>query len=123
MKILRHLYSTIVLLSALAAIAAHAQVNERVLYEKASAYNNIIVSEDAAGYRVLRFERGGARQSIGKPGEPEYLGFADTQGAFVGLALTAEPSRILVVGIGGGTMPMFLHTYYPAARIDAVDID
>ena len=43
--------------------------------------------------------------------------------AFVGLALTPEPSRILVVGLGGGTMPMFLRKYYPNATIDAVDID
>ena len=123
MKILRELQSTLALVALLIVVTAHAQVNERVLYEKRSAYNDIIVSEDAAGYRVLRFERGGARQSIGKPGEPEYLGFAYTKVAFVGLALAPEPSRILIIGIGGGTMPMFLHTYYPNARIDAVDID
>jgi spermidine synthase len=123
MKIPRELRSTLALVAALVVFAAHAQVNERVLYEKRSAYNDIIVSEDASGYRVLRFERGGARQSVGKPGEPEYLGFAYTKVAFVGLALAPEPSRILVVGIGGGTMPMFLHTYYPNATIDAVDID
>jgi spermidine synthase len=96
---------------------------ETVLYEKQSAYNTVIVTEDANGYRILRFERSGARQSIGKPGDPGYLGFAYTKVAFVGLALTREPSRILVVGLGGGTMPMFLRKYYPNAHIDAVDID
>jgi spermidine synthase len=108
----------LVLLACLACTRA-----ETVLYEKQSAYNNIIVTEDANGYRVLRFERSGARQSIGKPGEPGYLGFAYTKVAFVGLALTREPSRILVVGLGGGTMPMFLRKHYPDAQIDAVDID
>jgi spermidine synthase len=102
-------------------VAAHAA--ETVLYEKQSEYNTIIVTEDANGYRVLRFEKSGARQSIGKPGEPGYLGFAYTKVAFVGLALTREPSRILVVGLGGGTMPMFLRKHYPSAHIDAVDID
>jgi spermidine synthase len=43
--------------------------------------------------------------------------------AFSGLALTDEPHRILIVGLGGGTMPMFLHHYYPNATIDVVDID
>ena len=100
-----------------------ARAAETVLYEKQSEYNTIIVTEDANGYRVLRFERSGARQSIGKPGEPEYLGFAYTKVAFVGLALTREPSRILIVGLGGGTMPMFLRKHYPNAHIDAVDID
>jgi len=102
---------------------ALAQASETLLYEKKSEYNNIIVTEDQDGYRVLRFEQGGARQSIGKPGEPEYLGFAYTKVAFVGLALTPEPARALVVGVGGGTMPMFMHRYYPKATIDAVDID
>ena len=123
MKIPRHLHIAFAFFAAFLAMLAYAQASENVLYEKASAYNNILVTEDAAGYRVLRFERGGARQSIGKPGEPEYLGFAYTKVAFVGLALSPEPSRILVVGVGGGTMPMFLRAYYPNATIDAVDID
>ena len=115
-------FSRALALAALLAFAAGACA-QTVLYEKPSAFNNIIVTEEADGMRVLRFERGGARQSITKPGEPEYLGFAYTKVAFVGLALIEEPKRIMVVGIGGGTMPMFLRKYYPNATIDAVDID
>jgi spermidine synthase len=123
MQILHDVYRRLWLLAAVAVLSAFAHAGDNVLYEKASPYNNIIVTEDEAGYRTLRFERGGARQSVGKPGEPEYLGFAYTKVAFVGLALAPEPARILVVGLGGGTMPMFLRKYYPNARIDAVDID
>ena len=123
MRIPRHIHIVFALFSAFLAVLAYGQAGENVLYEKPSAYNNIIVTEDASGYRVLRFERGGARQSIGKPGQPEYLGFAYTKVAFVALALVPEPSRVLVVGVGGGTMPMFLRSYYPSATIDAVDID
>jgi spermidine synthase len=119
----RRFSSRLLALVALFAFAVAACAAETVLYEKRSAYNNIIVTEDSDGLRVLRFERGGARQSISKPGEPEYLGFAYTKVAFVGLALTEEPRRIMVVGIGGGTMPMFLRKHYPDAAIDAVDID
>jgi spermidine synthase len=43
--------------------------------------------------------------------------------ALVGLALSEEPRRFLVVGLGGGTLPMFLRKHYPNATIDAVDID
>ena len=111
----------LLLLALLCCTLAHA--TETLIYEKQSEYNNIIVTEDADGYRVLRFEKGGARQSIGKPGHPEYLGFAYTKVAFAGLALAPEPSRMLVVGVGGGTMPRFLRRYYPNASIDAVDID
>jgi spermidine synthase len=113
----------VLLLVALLACANLAHAAETVLYEKQSPYNNIIVTEDSAGMRVLRFEKNGARQSIVKLGDPDYLGFAYTRSAFAGLALSEEPRRILIVGLGGGTMPMFLRKYYPEATIDAVDID
>ena len=96
---------------------------ETVLYEKASPYNNIVVTESADGLRILRFERGGARQSLVKLGDPDYLGLPYAKAAFTGLALSTEPQRILVIGLGGGTLPSFLHKHYPGAAIDAVDID
>jgi spermidine synthase len=105
------------------ALAGPVAAAEKVIYERASSYNDIIVTEDDNGLRVLRFERNGARQSVAKPGDPTYLGFQYTKVAFVGLALVPEPRRVLIVGLGGGTMPMFLHHYYPAAAIDVVDID
>ena len=108
---------------ALLAVCALAGATEKVIYDKPSAYNNIIVTEDESGLRVLRFERSGARQTIAKPGDPTYLGFAYTKVAFAGLALAADIRRIAIVGLGGGTMPMFLRHYYPNAAIDVVDID
>ena len=113
----------VTLVVALAAFSALAPAAERVLYQKISQYNTIIVSEDEHGMRVLRFEPNGARQSMVKPGDPTYLGFAYTRVAFSGLALTPEPRRMLVIGLGGGTMPMFLRNYYPVALIDVVDVD
>jgi spermidine synthase len=123
MKTLSRFPRAFLALVALFAIGAVAQAAETVLYDKPSKYNNIIVTEDEEGLRVLRFEKGGARQTIAKPGNPEYLGFAYTKVAFVGLALTEEPQRVMIVGVGGGTMPTFLRHYYPKAVIDAVDID
>lgn len=93
-----------------------------VLYEKRSPYSNIIVSEED-GVRTLRFERGGARQTVAKPDDPTFLALPYARVALLGLALSAEPRRILVLGVGGGTLPRFLHRYYPGAVIDAVDID
>jgi spermidine synthase len=104
-------------------LAALARADEKVLYEKPSAFGTIVVTEDDNGLRVLRFGRSGPRQSLVKPGDPDYLGLPYTRVAFVGLALCEEPRRILVIGLGGGTLPMFLHKHYPGATIDAVDID
>lgn len=101
-------------------LAACAQT---VIYEKASAYNNIIVTEDRDGLRTLLFERFGGRQSVVKPGDPDHLELAYARVALTGLALCEGPQRILVIGLGGGSLPMFLRKHYPAAAIDAVDID
>ena len=83
----------------------------------------MVVAEEAPGVRVLRFGRDGVRQSVVKLGDPDYLVLPYARVALVGLALSAEPRRFLVVGLGGGTLPTFLRKYYPNAAIDVVDID
>ena len=110
-------------LSALAALAVLACSAQTVIYEKTSSYNTIIVTEDQKGLRTLLFERGGGRQSVVKPGDPDHLELPYARVALAGLALCEEPRRILVVGLGGGSLPMFLRRHYPAATIDAAEID
>ncbi len=113
---LRAMFAALVVLS----LAACAQT---VIYEKPSAYNTIIVTEDWDGTRTLLFERFGGRQSVVKPGDPDFLGLAYSRTALAGLALCGEPRRVLVVGLGGGSIPMFLRKHYPAAVIDVAEID
>ena len=108
---------------ALVALVVLARADQTVLYEKASAYSTIVVTEEERGLRTLRFGKNGARQSVVKLGDPDYLALPYARVALVGLALSEEPRRFLVVGLGGGTLPMFLRKYYPNATIDAVDID
>jgi len=107
----------------LVALVALAHAGETVLYERASTYNTIVVTEEDNGLRTLRFGKDGVRQSVVKLGNPDYLALPYTPVALVGLALSEEPRRFLVVGLGGGTLPMFLRKHYPNAAIDAVDID
>lgn len=94
----------------------------RIIHESKSMFGMVIVTEDQ-GLRTLQFERGGARQTVVKVGDPAHLELPYAPAAFTGLALCREPRRVLVVGLGGGTLPMFLRHYYPEATIDAVDID
>ena len=108
---------------AAAAFAAPSLAYESVLYEKASAYSTIVVTDEGEGLRALRFGRNGVRQSLVKPGDPEYLGLPYARVALAGMGLCEEPRRILIVGLGGGTLPAFLRRHYPDAVIDAVDID
>jgi spermidine synthase len=104
-------------------LCASSLAGERVLFKKDSPYNHIVVSENDAGLRTLRFGEGDIRQSVVKPGEPEHLELPYARAMPLGLALVDEPKRILIVGLGGGTIPMFLHKYYPRTTIDVVDID
>jgi spermidine synthase len=96
---------------------------QKILYEQPSPYNNILVTEDEQGLRTLYFERDGALQSVVKPGDPDHLELPYIRTMLVGLALCEDPRRILIVGLGGGTIAKFLHKHYPQAVIDAVDID
>lgn len=96
---------------------------QTVLYEEASQSGTLYVTQEADGLRTLRFEKDGARQSAAKPGDPARLEMPYLRVALAGLALCAEPRRILVVGLGGGALPGFLRVHYPDAAIDAVEID
>lgn len=118
---MRSLVPSAVLL-ALLAPASLLQAEPRIIHEKESMFGRVIVTEDN-GLRTLQFERGGARQTVVRLGDPEHLELPYAPAAFTGLALCREPRRVLVVGLGGGTLPMFLRHYYPNATIDAVDID
>jgi len=41
----------------------------------------------------------------------------------LGLAFVEQPKRVLIVGLGGGTIPSLLRKHYPKMTIDVVDID
>ncbi|MCP3137944.1 spermidine synthase [Pyxidicoccus xibeiensis] len=83
----------------------------------------VVVTEDPEGLRTLRFEQGGARQSVVWPGEPLRLEIPYTRMSMAGLAFVPEPERILVVGLGGGAIPMFLRAVLPEVAIDVVDVE
>src|SRR6266581_5585294 len=109
--------------AAFAALAALGCAAQTVIHERASPYNTIIVTEDYSGLRTLLFETGGTRQSVVKPGDPDHLELPYARVALAGLALCEEPRRILVVGLGGATLPTFLRKHYPNAAIDVAEID
>jgi spermidine synthase len=110
-------------LGALVVWASIAVGQSTVLYEKDSPYSTIFVTEDARGLRTLQFERFGARQSVVKLGDPDHIELPYVRTMLVSLALVDAPRRVLVIGLGGGTLPMFLRQHYPSLTIDVVDID
>jgi len=43
--------------------------------------------------------------------------------SFCGLLYKPQPRRMLVLGLGGGTIPREMHHYFPALEIDVAEID
>ncbi len=104
-------------------LSAVAIADEQVILERKSRFNSIIVTEDDSGLRMLRFERGGARQTAVKLGDPEHLELPYARLVPIGLALADHPRTTLVVGLGGGTLPSLFRRKFPDMTIDAVEID
>jgi spermidine synthase len=109
-------------LAGVLAASALAVAESKELYRKASPYSTLVVTEDERGLRTLSFDND-VRQSVVKVGDPDHLELPYARGMAVGLAFVEEPKRILIIGLGGGTIPGFLHKHYPKAQIDVVDID
>jgi len=102
---------------------SRAKAEPKVLFEKSSPYTTVVVTEDDDGLRTLYFERNGVRQSVVKPGDPDHVELPYARSMLAALAVCERPQRVLIVGLGGGTIPMFLHKHYPKVTIDVVDID
>ena len=64
-----------------------------------------------------------ARQSCISLKDPDYLVFNYTKMMLGALYLQPEPDKILIIGLGGGTLPSTLSRILPKAKIDTVEID
>lgn len=95
----------------------------RILHREKSAFNEIIVEEDASGIRTLLFEEYGAMQTAMRVSAPTELVLSYARAIMVPLAIVPEPRRMLIVGLGGGAMPKYLRKVYPEAHIDVAELD
>ncbi|MBI5231231.1 MAG: fused MFS/spermidine synthase, partial [Coriobacteriales bacterium] len=97
-----------------------AAVGEKVIYRKDTQYHRLLVTE-AGDVRNLRFDR--SRQSSMSLRDPysSDIRYPD----YLHLAMAAKPDakRVLVVGLGGGTLIKRMWRDYPGVQVDAVEID
>ena len=113
------------LIGVLAAVASIASPPDgaAVLHHEKSLYRNIFVYEED-GLRCMSFSRvTTARQSCMALAEPARLVFNYARMMMAALYLNPAPRRILILGLGGGTLPSAFQRLLPAAAIDAVEID
>lgn len=106
-----------------AALATDASALELVHSER-SLYRQVLVYEEP-GTRCLCFTRGCVigRQSCMDLKHPERLIFDYTHMMMGALFMGPPPRQVLIIGLGGGSLPRALSAALPDAHIDAVEID
>lgn len=109
---------------ALLTLALSIPVHAKILHEERSVYTRIIV-EDERNLRCLKFTlvRENSRQTCMDRNNPQRLVFDYAKMTLAALLLIPDPERILIIGLGGGTLPMALRDILPSAVIDTVEID
>jgi len=92
----------------------------RVLAELDSVYHHIVVTEDGVA-RYLRFDR--SLQSGMYLRDPFDSPFLYVAYAHLGLLFRPQATAVLVVGLGGGSIPKRLWRDYPAMKIEVAELD
>ena len=101
-----------------------ASVHARVIHSETSLYQNILVTEDGS-VRCMQFtvRKDQRNQSCVDRRAPKHFVFPYARMMLAALLLDVTPTNVLVVGLGGGTLPTALSELYPNASIDVVEID
>jgi spermidine synthase len=106
--------------------ASMAQAQQKLVHEEPSLYREVLVYE-GDGERCMCFTRQCriGRQSCMSLSDPHRFALNYTRMALGGMLFTGEkrPQRVLIVGLGGGTIPTALREILPEAQIDVAEID
>jgi spermidine synthase len=92
----------------------------KVIFEKDSFYHNIRVEEDHEA-RYLYFDR--TLQSAMNLDDFTALRLLYSRYASVGLAFKPDAKKVLIIGLGGGSIPKKYQKEFPSLEIDVAEID
>ena len=100
-------------------------LSARTIHKERSIYRNIVITEEN-NRRCMRFET--RRRSISNQAcidldNRDKLVFEYTQSIMAGLAFNPSPKRVLIIGLGGGTLPMVFSRVLPETEVVSVEID
>jgi spermidine synthase len=102
-----------------------ASQGQKMVHSEKSLYREVLVYEEG-GERCMCFTRQCriGRQSCMYLAEPKRFALNYTRMMLAGTLFTgAPPRRLLIVGLGGGSLPTALREILPQAQIDVVEID
>ncbi len=105
-------------------LVSAASYSDTVVHREKSLYRNIVVTEKA-GKRCLVFSvrRQERNQTCVDINDPKHIVFAYVRMIFAGLLVNPEPTRGLMIGMGGGTISSVLTSIYPDLTMDLVEVD
>lgn len=93
------------------------------VYRQRSLYQDVIVTEDK-GLRCMQFGiTARILQTCMDQAQPDRLVFTYTRMLLAALYLNPNPRKVLVIGLGGGTVPLTLTRLVDGVTIDAVELD
>jgi spermidine synthase len=114
------------LLLSLWSVLAVAQtvIAAEVIHEEKSLYRDInVVQTGDRRCLIFNVHRGDRNQTCLNVSNRDELIFSYTKMSFAGLLLTPQPKKILIAGLGGGTLPLAFNDLFPDAQIDVVEVD
>lgn len=117
---MRHSWMMLLLLAAGMAAAE----DMKLLHSERSLYREVLVYE-AGSVRCICFTRYCriGRQTCQDTKRPDRIVMNYPQMMLGALFVKPEPQSVLIIGLGGGTIPRALQELIPQARIDVVEID
>ena len=97
---------------------------DKIIHRQKSLYRNIVVQE-SINQRCLIFavRKGDKNQTCMDLNDPRRIVFPYVRMTFSGLLVNPEPRSILILGLGGGTIPTVLAELFPEVPMDVVEID
>ncbi|MBU4610441.1 fused MFS/spermidine synthase [Achromobacter sp. GG226] len=102
----------------------HTANAQLVVHVEPSTFSPIVVYEEA-DERCMTFGavRAAGRQTCQALNDPQHMVFAYSRMMMSALFAHPDPRRILVIGLGGGTLSRALVDVLPEAQVDTVEID
>jgi spermidine synthase len=91
-----------------------------VIFARDTVYHRITIS-DEGGIRYMKLDA--YWQSAKDLAAPERTVFRYADYMHAGMLFTPDPRHVLMIGMGGGTVPKRYLADYPGVRVDVVDID
>lgn len=108
----------------LTSVAHLARADLRMVHSERSLYREVLVYENG-DTRCMCFTRNCrvGRQSCIDTRHPDRMVMRYPQMMMGALLVNPAPASVLIIGLGGGTLPRALRQVLPNARIDVVEID